>query len=370
MKRIASLLMIMAVSASLFTGCAPGDRMNQETEDTVKKAPMAVPVKVESIARGNIEQSVYTIGSVAASKSFTVNSKNNGDVLTVNFGVGDTVKAGDVLFTIDAYDFTLDKNSKLYQLSNSLEQAKLSLDNAKKTLGDKQLLFDTGAASQMEIDNARTQVDNAEISYKNTLDNYRATTKTYESRTKDYKVTSPVDGIVTGSTIEEGMFATTQNGFTIVVAENLVVNATVASKHINEIAVGQKAKVSISTIEKLYDGVIKTVNLTGSNGSYPVEIEILKADSAVLPGMYADVHVQIEVIENIIKVPLKAVLTEGEEHVIYVVGEDSKAKRVPVTLGASVDGDTEIEGDVKVGDQIITLGQSYLSDGQLIEVKE
>ncbi len=84
--------------------------------------------------------------------------------------------------------------------------------------------------------------------------------------------------------------------------------------------------------------------------------------SGLLSGMFADVTFRTNASENAVVVPTEAILTSGEEQYVFVVENDT-AKYVPVTTGLTGNGVTEITSGLQPGQQLVTVGQAYLSDG-------
>ena len=68
-----------------------------------------------------------------------------------------------------------------------------------------------------------------------------------------------------------------------------------------------------------------------------------------------------------ITVPSQAILTSGETRYVFVV-EDGAAKYVEVTLGMMGSGVTEVTSGLTAGQQLVTVGQSYLSDGDPVRI--
>ena len=74
-----------------------------------------------------------------------------------------------------------------------------------------------------------------------------------------------------------------------------------------------------------------------------------------------------DVSENTIVVPTEAVLTRGETQYVFVVEHDT-AKYVEVTTGLTGNGVTEITEGLSAGDQLVVVGQSYLTDGDPVRI--
>ena len=83
--------------------------------------------------------------------------------------------------------------------------------------------------------------------------------------------------------------------------------------------------------------------------------------------MFADVTCHTDVSENAIVVPTEAILTSNDIQYVYVVENDT-AKYVEVTTGLTGSGVTEVLSGLTEGQQLVTVGQAYLADGDPVRV--
>ena len=83
--------------------------------------------------------------------------------------------------------------------------------------------------------------------------------------------------------------------------------------------------------------------------------------------MFADVTFHTDVSENTIVVPTEAVLARGETRYVFVV-ENGAAQYVEVQTGLTGNGVTEVLTGLTAGQQLVTVGQAYLNDGDPVRV--
>lgn len=335
----------------------------------IKNAADQVPVTVASAKQGSISDEIYTIGQAAPSSTYNVNAKASGEVGRVYFEVGDEVGKGDVLFTVDMDSFNIDRDKNIAQLSNGVEQAKMAYDNALKIYQDKKKLFESGAVSDYDLDSARINSENAKISYDNALKNLNSTSSAYSEQTENYVIKSPVSGVVTQRSVDEGMFASSQNGFTIIVKDSMVIEASIASKYVNSVKPGQKVDIYVNTLDRTYSGEVASVSYSAKKGSYPVEISISDDDKRIQPGMYAEISIQTGSKEGAVLIPRAAVMSEGPQDYVYVVDDSSEACKTPVKMGISNEGMVEIAKGISAGDKVVVEGKEFLDDGKLVMVQ-
>jgi multidrug efflux pump subunit AcrA (membrane-fusion protein) len=83
--------------------------------------------------------------------------------------------------------------------------------------------------------------------------------------------------------------------------------------------------------------------------------------------MSADVTFRTDTSSNAVVIPTEAILTSGDTQYVYVV-EDNAARYMEVTTGLTGSGVTEVTSGLTAGQQLVTVGQSYLTDGTAVRV--
>ena len=152
---------------------------------------------------------------------------------------------------------------------------------------------------------------------------------------------------------------------TIADLSQMKVNVQINEVDISRIAVDQKAQVSFTALRDLYcDAVVTHVSAVSSNGadagasydnpgrsivSYTVDLLISSPDASIKPGMTANVDIMIQYMDNVLTVPLVAVMDDGDgAYVNVVTSRDEKGypqvKRVSVTVKAQSSTTAVIEG--------------------------
>ena len=166
--------------------------------------------------------------------------------------------------------------------------------------------------------------------------------------------------VMVGDTISPGTPA-----FRIDDLSRLLVEVEVSEVDINLVALGQSVTLNFDAVlDQVYSGVVVEMGLIGISMqgvvSFPVTVEVIDADEAIKPGMTAAVYVIVEQIENVVLVPNRAVRVRDGERVVYLF-VNGVMTSVPVVLGATSDLYSEVlEGDLKVGDEIILNPPSFM----------
>jgi len=84
--------------------------------------------------------------------------------------------------------------------------------------------------------------------------------------------------------------------------------------------------------------------------------------------MFASLKLITDKKENTVSVPLNAVLEKGGDKFVYIVDENNIAHKKIVETGIKNDEKIEITSGVKNGEKVVVKGQSFLTDGSVVNV--
>ena len=152
-------------------------------------------------------------------------------------------------------------------------------------------------------------------------------------------------------------------------AEQMKITVSVSEALVPKLAIGDQADVAVSAAGAQFSGTVRSVEKAANMQTqlYTVTISVPAEVSGLLSGMFAEVTFHTDSADNVITVPSQAVLTRGDTRYVFVV-EDGAAKYVEVTLGMMGSGVTEVTSGLTAGQQLVTVGQSYLSDGDPVRI--
>ena len=180
-----------------------------------------------------------------------------------------------------------------------------------------------------------------------------------EATIKTSWIEAPFDGTITQAVPKPGdQVAPNALAFQLDDLSHLLVDVEVSEVDINRVEVGQKALLTFDAIlGKEYQGKVTAVAPVGTSNQgvvdFNVTVEILDADEDVKPGMTSAVNIVVDQLDSVLLVPNRAVRLKEGKRVVYIL-DDGQVKTVEITLGATSDTVSEvIDGDLKVGDQII-----------------
>lgn len=347
------LLIALAMCMALGTGCGT---------ETVEEEKKLRSVEITTVGKGEIASEFAYTGRAAASKTVAVIPMVPGKVTDFNFDVGDEVTEGAVLFTIDSIDL----QNNMRALEASYHVAELARDNAKTAYENNQLLYAEEIISKVEFDQYKYQYDAAEAQ----LTSIQVQMDTLNKSISDCAVKAPISGVIATRGIERGgMAAQTAPAYTVMDLSVIKVEVGVSEQAVNKIHVGDEVAVLMTAVsEEPLQGVVATVAPTvGQTGTYAVTVELDNADGIIKAGMLAEVNFTAEKAEEAIVLPRNAVITKDDETYVYVIEKDT-AKKVLVELGIESGEAIEITKGLKDGDAVVIKGQTYISDGEAVNV--
>lgn len=306
---------------------------------------------------------------------------------------GDRVKKGQLLAVLDSTDLSQEMSLKKGSLTllqkqqaETLRDRQVEYNNAKKAYDDTKALFDIGAASKAELDDAKEKLDaipaengKAVLSAveKQTLANTNQEISIQASTMDDCQIRSMIDGTVTRVNTKVGRFADeTEDDKPMFVIENLdtlQMKVMVSENDIAKVSVGQKVDITADILNgESVQGEVIRISPTGelkdgttSERVIPVYISVQEKNDKLIAGITAKATIHIAEAKQALTVPYEAVseLEDGST-VVYVVNEDNTIHIVPVKLGLETDLYVEIKGgELKEGQTIVLNPSPALTEG-------
>lgn len=380
-KRHLILAAVLSVSLLL---CSCGEEPEVEEE-----AP-SVAVEIQTVEKGSISSENSVSGQVAAGDQSTIIVPLSVRCNKVYVEEGDAVSAGQTICTLDMtstranYDtvsMSLEAARRSYEDQSALLEKQVA--QAEKNVADTQALFEIGAASQLEVDNAQLQLDNARASMNNALSQLEVSMKNYQASLLQIqdslanvdwsgRVKSPISGTVISLSVVDNGFVSAANPVAVIQsASNMEISVAVSESLVAKLSVGGKADVTIGAAGKNFQGTIKSIDRAANMQTrlYGVTIQIPAAyGTGVLAGMFADVVFYTDTQNNAVVIPTEAIQTGMDGQYVYTLDSENIAHRVLVETGLVGDGVTEITSGLYGGEVLVTVGQFYLSDGAAARV--
>ena len=371
-KKIAILTLGCFLLFGVF-GCAGKD-------DDTKKEESSIPVDAETIEIQDFDKAVTVGGLLAAQNSVNILPKVSGmeQIKSVHVKVGDRVKQGQILAQLDTQSSQINVDNAqlgIENAQNAVIVAQQAYDNAQKSYENGKELFAAGAISQSDLDqlklareNAWSQLRSAQIGVSNAQNGLSSAQMAKGFST----ITAPINGVVTMVNANVGSFATASAPmFEVSDISKLKVTAGVNESSVSRIRRGQEVLVKVEAVsEEWISGTITEIGqaMNPQTKNYPITVALNMAPGKMVPGMYAEIEMIVDHTDDVIVIPVEAIVYKDTEPVCYVIDDDNRVKEVSLKLGMN-DGNFYVVTDgLYEGDQIIVKGNRNLVDGEKITV--
>lgn len=363
------------------------------TEDPPRAEPVAsqVPIPVHAVAAALDEApSTYeATGTVRARATATVSAKLTAYVREVGFQVGDRVKEGQSLITLDARDLDIavrraeagraEVRNAIPEADSGVSAAKASLDLAQVTFNRMQEMFNKKSISNQEFDEASAHLKSAQAAYDMTrakraqLDD-RAAQADQEVRAAQLnfgytQIAAPCDGIVTAKSVEPGNLATPGAPLLTIEREGSYrLEAQVDESRLPSIRMGQSVTVKLDGLDRTLAGrvseIVPEVDAAARAGTVKID---LPAAVPLKSGTFGRALFASATKRKSITIPMAAVMEHGQLQSVFVADNGAAHTRL-ITLGAKLDDRAEVLSGLNAAELVIVPIPQSLADGSRVEL--
>jgi len=334
--------------------------------------PQLAAVKVESIEEREFPVEKEAVGSIDFNEDLEVQvfTPYQGRITTLFASIGNDVKKGQPLFTVDSPD--------LLQAESTLIAAAGVLELTTRNLARLRDLYTTRAVSQHDVEQATSDQQTAEGNLRASRDAVRIFGKTdadidriIAERIADptLVVPSPIAGRITARNAAPGLFVQPGNApapFTVADIDTMWMLANVAETDSPAFHVGQQVQVKLSAYpNRVLNGKITTIGATVDPNTRRVLVrsEISNPQHELRSGMFASFIISIGAPIRSPAVPLAGVVREGDgTQTIWVTADRRQFTRRTVKIGEQREGYRQILEGVQVGKLVATDGAIFISN--------
>ncbi|MCD8199209.1 MAG: efflux RND transporter periplasmic adaptor subunit [Phascolarctobacterium sp.] len=313
----------------------------------------------------------YT-GFVKAQQEMELRAQVTGQITGKFFKGGDTVTAGQVLYSIDQRTYLADVLNAQAALANArAAQANASV-NAERYIK----LYEQGAVSKQTMDDAVMQRDQSIAS----VDAQEALLEIARINMSETNVTAPFDGRIDTTALEVGNYVTAGSTVMATISDTdpVFIEISIAEPEYLELSKANSGSNGAS-LENLtavlsdgstYElkGRVAEVNrgISDNTGTLTVKTLFDNPNRRLLPGMFAHVQATAGVKENAMLVPQRAIVEMMYKKFVYIVGDDNKAVMKEIVLGPAVGRLFLVESGLTGNETIVTEGTGKITNGSLL----
>lgn len=371
-RGVASLLLGAAVTASS-VGC------RQEAE--VSKSP--TPVRTAEVQLIDAATSNTYSANIQPYQQVDLSFKSNGYLASIkqvkdadghvrNIDIGDYVKQGTVLATVQQDDF----KDKLAQAKASLDRSQAENERAKLSYERITKLFAVGAATKPDLDDATAQLASTSAAVANS----KAQVSEAQLALGYCELRAPFDGWVLKRSVDVGtLVGPATNGFTLADTRTVKAVFGVPDTAMANVKLGSPQRVTTEALAGDFAGHITSISAAADPKSrvYSVEVRINNSRNELKAGMIASIMLDGgRHNAKVMVVPLTAVIrSPGKKEGFAVLltdgpGETPKVRAQDVTLGDTYGNNISVLSGLTAGERVVTSGTNMIRVGEQVRVMQ
>lgn len=338
--------------------------VEKTTDEAASSAPL---VNVITVADAPGTEVLKLPGETAAWYESIIYARVDGYVGNWTADIGDKVKKGQVLATIE----TPDLDAQLAATKALILSRKAAADFAKTTY-DRWRGSPKGVVSEQEREAKKEAFDSAVAQ----LSQAQADVDRYTVLAKFKQVVAPFDGTITerridiGNLVTAGSNTSTTSLYKMSQDDPMRVFVDVPQSAAGDMKVGVDAKITTSTIaDKVFEGKIaRTADAIDPQArTLRVEVDLPNPKQELVPGTYVDIAFDIPM-QGLVQVPAAAlVFRSSGQPEAAVISEDGKVNFRKVTIARDNGNTVEISSGIKAGDKVALNISNQIVEGEKVK---
>ncbi len=347
MKRILFVSAALLVSSS----CGGGDdRIDVE---------VAIPVSVEEITPGSIEEFVTATGTVKASKEVTINAETGGEyILLDNPETGRPFALGDIVA----------KGTKIIRLRNQEEENNIRIDARKLSLETMRLeyeqqrsLYEKGGVTRLDLASAERSYIDAKYDYDNA-----------HIRLSKLNITAAFDGVITSLPYYTRGVDVALGAELLGLKEysRLQLEVSLPGKELGRAGAGQDVRLMNYTLpDDTLSGTVTQVSpaLDPASRSFKAMIEIGNPDLMLRPGMFVKAEIVVARSDSTIVIPKDVIQVRQRGKTVFIVRKGAAQERI-ITTGLDNPNWIEVLDGLEINDRLVVRGFETLRNRSKVKV--
>ena len=344
------LILITAAMTALY-GCR-----NQEQN---LNADIEIPVSVETIKPGSVEEFINTSGTVFPKGEITLKAKITASYFLERnpetgklWQLGDRIKAGVLIARLEDREYVNSLKVETNQLNMELNESELRKQES---------LYEKGGVTLKELKTAGINYENS----KTTLENSRL-------QLEKTKIVAPIDGVIVDLPYyTQGTQVETNSSIATIMDYHLMyMDVQLPEKYIAVIKPGQLVKLTNYTIPD--DTIIGTITqlspaINADTRTFKGNISINNTDYLLRPGMFVKADIVTERKDSVIVVPKDIILSRQRGKTVFIVDRGVAEERI-IETGLENSGNAEVTKGLTLNERVVTRGFETLSNKAKVKI--
>ena len=376
-----------------FAGCHSGGK---GADAHAAETPTAT---VAAVTRGAIVHRLSLAGQFQPYQVIDVHAKVSGYIRHIYVDIGDKVRQGQVIAVLEVPELDAQLRGTVAELARSKDEITREQHEVSRAESEHSSLHSDykrlkqaseaqpGLIAQQELDDAQSkdlaseaQVDSAKSALAAAMQQSEGAKADNErvGDLADYtRVTAPLDGVIvwryadTGALIQAGTSSDTQSLPIVKLSQSSLLRLRLPAPDdaVEFIHDGATVTVNVDAVHRSFHGKVvrftRDVNL--ATRTMETEIDVENKDLSLTPGMYANTTIELERHDNVLTIPVQALISNGNQTSVLVVDAWHHVRSRNIVTGLQGSNLVEVKSGLAEGDLVITGGQSNYEPGEAVE---
>lgn len=361
-KRIAVIALIVLAS-----GAAIRVLLNFKSADALEASSSAALQRTVITARaapGELVRTVSLPTSLRGNNDASIYARSNGYVSAWHKSIGDSVKKGELLATIDAPE----QEQELAQLKAAQQQTSARADLARMTVARWESLRLRDGVSQQELEEKRSELIQAQAD----LAAANANVKRVEQLEGFRRIVAPFAGVITRRNVEVGdlVSAGSKELFALTQIDPLRLSIWVPQVYASDVKIGAHVSVDLNefqdsplnaTIERVAGGIDPQTR------ARQVDLILANPEAKLLPGAYAEVQIKLSSGVKTLIAPASVLMVSDDGFRVALVTKDNEIEFRPIKIGRDLGREVEVLAGITSDDTLVVSPSDLLVEGETVK---
>jgi RND family efflux transporter MFP subunit len=367
-------------------------------DDGDARAASTPAARVATAKRGQISHVLTLAGQFQPYQVVDVHPKVSGYMRKINVDIGDIVKQGQTLAVLEVPELKAQLQQTVYQVDQSKDEITRAQHEINRAVAQHQALHDQfvrleqaaqghpGLIAQQELDNAQAadlsseaQIDAAKASMaaaKQHLGAAQADNERVQALHDYTTVVAPISGVVvwryadTGALIQGGTNSNNQDLPIVRLSQStlLRLRLPVPEDDVRYVNEGDQVLVRVDALNRSLTGKVVrfTREVNFETRTMETEVDVENKDLSIAPGMYANTMLRLAHVDNVVTIPVEALVIKGRNRVVYVLDNTNHVHVRTVQVGIQGSKLAEIRSGLEPGERVILGGQERYQEGEAV----
>ena len=364
----------------------------------VEAAPEPTAARVAVVERGSVSHILALAGQFQPYQVIDVHPKVSGFIRSIRVDIGDRVRQGQTLAVLEVPELQAQLEGTVAQVSRSKDEitraqhevaaaeARYSSLHADDSRLQQAAKAQPGLIAQQELDDAQAkdlsaaaQVDAAKAALsaaQGGADVARADNRRVGAMESYTNVIAPIDGVITwryadtGALIQSGTDSNNQALPIVKLAQSglLRLRMPVPEDAVRYVEVGDPMVVRVDALDRSFTGKVVrfTRDVNFETRTMETEVDVENKDLSIDPGMYANTQLQLNHADNVLTIPVEALVLRHNKEFVYVLDRQNKVYVRTVVVGLRGSELAEVKGGLAEGERVILGGQEKYQEGERV----